>query len=218
MRKPKIFAYEGEEVLVEYEARRCIHAEECVKGLPGVFERDRRPWIDPDQASAAEIIEVVGRCPTGALRANSREGALEGASPATNTLQVLPNGPLYVEGKLELTETDGDLRKEYRIALCRCGESRNKPFCDKSHVEAGFTDDGSLGDATLTPAEGGDVDPLVLSTVNNGPVLFRGPLEIRGSDREVCQSGGKGALCRCGASANKPYCDGSHVGAGFVAD
>jgi len=61
-------------------------------------------------------------------------------------------------------------------------------------------------------------DLLGLSTVPNGPVLFKGPLEIFGADDGDSQSGSKGALCRCGASSNKPYCDGSHVAAGFEAD
>ena len=218
MPRRKIYAYEGEAVLIEYEARRCIHAAECVKGLPGVFERDRRPWIAPDRGSAKEIVEVVARCPTGALRVSRKDGGGEEAEPSLNFLQVEPDGPLFLHGKLELTENDGSVRKENRIALCRCGESRNKPFCDNSHVEADFADDGSLGIATLGPSAGEAWDPLALSTVANGPLLFRGPLEIRGADSSDSQSAGKGALCRCGASANKPYCDGSHVGVGFEAD
>lgn len=61
-------AYEGHDVIVSFDTAVCQHAAECVRGLPTVFDTHRRPWIDPDGASADEVIEVVGRCPSGALR------------------------------------------------------------------------------------------------------------------------------------------------------
>ena len=64
-KKPRV--YEGRDITVEYDAARCIHVAECVKGLPAVFDPNRRPWVDPDAATADEIAAVVRRCPTGAL-------------------------------------------------------------------------------------------------------------------------------------------------------
>lgn len=61
-------AYEGREVTVSFDSARCEHAAECVRGLPTVFDTTRRPWIEPDGAPADQVIEVVGRCPSGALR------------------------------------------------------------------------------------------------------------------------------------------------------
>lgn len=61
-------AYVGEAVIVSFDGQLCAHAAECVRGAPAVFDTQRRPWIDPDGAPADEVIEVVGRCPSGALR------------------------------------------------------------------------------------------------------------------------------------------------------
>lgn len=218
MPKRQFYDYEGELVVIRYEPRRCIHAEECVKGLPGVFERDRRPWIDPNQATVQEVVDAVARCPTGALRVERRDGGPPEPSPERNTAHVLPDGPVYLEGQLELHLSDGTERSESRVALCRCGDSQNKPFCDNSHLDAGFTDDAVLGVARMAPAAQDRSDPLQLSTAPNGPVRFQGPLEIVGGDGIQAQRGDKGFLCRCGASENTPYCDGSHAAAGFEAE
>lgn len=216
--KGKIYEYRGQAVVIRFEARRCIHAEECIKGLPGVFEKDRRPWIDPEQASPAQVVDVVARCPTGALRVERQDGGPGEPEPHGNRARVAASGPVYVEGSLELKTADGSHLDERRVALCRCGDSRNKPFCDNSHVKAGFADDGSLGVASMAPVPADATGPLVLSAVANGPMLFQGPLELVGADGEESQRGSKGALCRCGASQNKPYCDGSHAAAGFEAE
>ena len=60
--------YAGQDVTVSFDPEVCQHAAECVRGLPSVFDSQRRPWIQPDGASAAEVIEVVARCPSGALQ------------------------------------------------------------------------------------------------------------------------------------------------------
>lgn len=61
-------AYEGRLITVTFEARRCLHAAECVNGLPEVFDTTERPWIRPDGAEAERLVEVVRRCPSGALQ------------------------------------------------------------------------------------------------------------------------------------------------------
>ncbi|MEU7973681.1 (4Fe-4S)-binding protein [Micromonospora sp. NPDC049089] len=60
--------YEGQKITVTFEARRCLHAAECVRGLPEVFDTSQRPWIRPDGAEAERLAEVVERCPSGALQ------------------------------------------------------------------------------------------------------------------------------------------------------
>jgi len=57
----------SDKVVVRYNPAICIHAGECVRGLPSVFSLSRKPWIDVNAASAAAIIEQVKRCPSGAL-------------------------------------------------------------------------------------------------------------------------------------------------------
>ncbi len=63
--------YVGHEVTVSFDAEVCQHSGNCVRGLPVVFDVAKRPWIQPDNAPAADVIEVVGRCPSGALRIES---------------------------------------------------------------------------------------------------------------------------------------------------
>jgi CDGSH-type Zn-finger protein len=128
------------------------------------------------------------------------------------------NGPLYFEGDLDITGLSEDMPGvRFRAALCRCGDSRNKPFCDNTHEKKGFRDRGALGDtgqATLESTGG----PLQINSAPNGPLLIAGNFTIRtGSGREGWK-GTKAALCRCGASQNKPFCDGAHKDAGFKAD
>ena len=136
--KKKIRIYEAPELVVEYDVSRCIHAAKCVQGLPQVFDPDQRPWIDPERAPAEDISEVIERCPTGALRFRWRDGGREEQPAPVNTVRVEKNGPLYVKGDLEIQMPEGKSMKETRAALCRCGHSKNKPFCDGSHKEMGF--------------------------------------------------------------------------------
>lgn len=56
-------------------------------------------------------------------------------------ITVLDNGPYLVEGEVELVDAKGNafgLGGRTKLALCRCGHSQNKPFCDGSHKTAGF--------------------------------------------------------------------------------
>ena len=130
--------YRTEQIVVYWEPALCIHAAECVRGLPQVFNVRRRPWVDASAADADEIAAVVQRCPTSALHyARLDEGPDEQPDePARIAAQ--PDGPLYVRGCIELVDENGSQRLLTRAALCRCGQSKNKPFCDNSHLESGF--------------------------------------------------------------------------------
>lgn len=131
--------YRSESIVVSFDARICIHAAECVRGLPQVFDTNRRPWIKPDEAAADRIAEVVLRCPTGALHFERLDGGPVEPIPAETTLTVVADGPIYVRGNVEVTNANGALiRKDTRLALCRCGHSANKPFCDGTHSKVGF--------------------------------------------------------------------------------
>ncbi len=131
--------YSGNGIVVTYDVRRCIHAEECVHGLPSVFDPDRRPWIDAGAATPDQIADVVHACPTGALGYRRTDGGPEEPDPAEPAIRMAADGPLYVAGRLSIESADGEVVFEgKRVALCRCGASKNKPFCDNSHVEAGF--------------------------------------------------------------------------------
>lgn len=213
--KRTIYEFAGEVVTVYWNARRCIHAEECIHGLPTVFDPQRRPWIEPDRGSAEEVKSAVLACPTGALHFGSADGRDEPAA-AVNTVRIEPNGPLHLAGRLTIELSGGETLEENRAALCRCGDSANKPFCDNKHLEKEFEDDGTLGESQLADAST-DRSDLHIDLAANGPLLLAGPLSVSGSDSPE-QSGTRGAFCRCGASNNKPYCDGSHTAIGFTSD
>lgn len=128
-------AYRGEGVTVFYDARRCLHAAECVRGLPAVFDPDVRPWIRPENASAETVAEVARRCPTGALHYELAGGDDEVGEDETRVTPQ-PGGPLLIRGRLTIGTPTGELN-ETRAALCRCGGSGNRPFCDGTHSKIG---------------------------------------------------------------------------------
>ncbi|MGW0336109.1 (4Fe-4S)-binding protein [Streptomyces sp. NPDC003011] len=123
-------AYQAPEITVTFEARRCLHAAECVVGLPEVFDLDRRPWILPEGAPAGRLAEVVRRCPSGALRYELAEGEAERPDRPTRISRT-PLGQLVVRGELSLDTEDGP-STETRAVLCGCARSRLQPYCDHS--------------------------------------------------------------------------------------
>lgn len=130
--------YRTDQIVVYWEPQLCIHTARCLRGLPQVFDINRRPWIKVDAASAEQIAEVVTRCPTSALRFERLDGGPQEQAPEQTTIQATPDGPLYVRGDLKIVNQDRSIRELKRAALCRCGHSNNKPFCDGSHWEVNF--------------------------------------------------------------------------------
>ncbi|WBB58810.1 (4Fe-4S)-binding protein [Streptomyces sp. WMMC500] len=121
-------AYEGRSVTVTFEARRCLHAAECVRGLPEVFDLDERPWIRPDGAEAGRLAEVVRRCPSGALQYALVDGAAEAPDLPTQITRGSA-GQLVLRGEVSVDTAEGP-RTETRAVLCGCGQSRLQPYCD----------------------------------------------------------------------------------------
>jgi len=134
-------AYVGEGIAVTWEPRLCIHTARCTRGLPAVFESARRPWIDPNGAPADEIAALIERCPSGALSYRRLDGGAQEQPAAVTTVEPQRNGPLYVRGRFRV-EVQGEVREMTRASLCRCGFTGNAPFCDNSHLRAGFAIDG----------------------------------------------------------------------------
>jgi uncharacterized Fe-S cluster protein YjdI/CDGSH-type Zn-finger protein len=131
--------YRNREIGVSWEPKLCIHAGYCFRGLPEVFQPQERPWVKVDAATAEKIAEVVMTCPTGALHFERLDGGPQEPHPEETTVDARPNGPLYVRGHVRITGPGGRLiREDTRVALCRCGHSGNKPFCDGSHRRVGF--------------------------------------------------------------------------------
>ena len=212
--KRRIRSYEAEDIIIDFDARRCIHAAECVRGLPAVFDPERRPWIDPEgEEDRDRIVQVIERCPSGALHYRLRDSAEAERPQEACTIRVEPNGPLYARGDLRVQLDEDEVVTETRLALCRCGLSSNKPFCDNSHLRENFEHDGRLGQSSLKDEEPTD-SAVELRPLPDGPLLVAGPVTIEGPGDEQ-MSGTGGALCRCGHSANKPFCDGTHRKVGF---
>lgn len=130
--------YRTDHIIVHWEPKLCIHTARCLRGLPQVFDINRRPWIEVEAASADQIAEVVRRCPTSALRFERLDGGPYEEAPEQTTIQATPDGPLYVRGELKIINQDREIRQLKRAALCRCGHSKNKPFCDGSHWDVDF--------------------------------------------------------------------------------
>jgi CDGSH-type Zn-finger protein/uncharacterized Fe-S cluster protein YjdI len=203
--------YEGDGFEVSYDARRCIHAAECVRGLPAVFDTARRPWILPGAADADAVAAVVARCPSGALHVARSDGAPTEQPPGRTLILVTPDGPLFVSGQVRVLAADGaTILEDTRVALCRCGQSASKPCCDNSHRAAGFADAGAVPPGGEAAGEG----LLTVTASANGPLLLDGPFTLRSLDGEE-HTGTKAALCRCGGSGHKPFCDGTHRRVGF---
>src|SRR5262245_24308325 len=125
--------YEGEGIAVLWEPGLCIHTANCIRNLPEVFVPTNRPWVDVTKANAEAIAEAVRSCPTGALRYERTDGAPQEEAPGEVTVVPQRDGPLFVRGSFQVIDAEGNVvRSVTRAALCRCGFSENKPFCDNS--------------------------------------------------------------------------------------
>ena len=154
------------------------------------------------------------RCPTGALTYDMADGSRAESADSVNTVQVAYNGPLFLRGDLDIEGAPEDAPGlKFRVALCRCGHSKNKPFCDNSHEEAGFKDYGAIGKTGDTDCEGGG--PLQVKPAQDGPLLLKGNLVLKSGSGCESWRGSQVALCRCGSSKSKPFCDGQHKQVGF---
>lgn len=205
----------GREVTITFDGTRCIHSRNCVLSHPEVFVPNvKGAWIHPDAARADVVLALGVNCPSGAIRvARNDGGASSDEAPVVNLLRLRENGPLSLEAPMILR---GVAEPGPRATLCRCGASANKPYCDGSHVAAGFVASGEVAvkESAALEARGGAVDVMPLP---NGPLKVTGNLEVVSGTGHTVNRVTQAFLCRCGQSANKPYCDGSHTAAGFTA-
>lgn len=129
--------YTRDNLTIVWKPGLCIHSGVCVKALPEVYRPKEKPWIRPELASAEALKAQIARCPSGAL--SFREAtATQSVEADLPTLQVVPGGPLIFRGRVQLEQEGGSRTLEGRSALCRCGGSSKKPFCDGSHKNLTF--------------------------------------------------------------------------------
>ena len=202
------------EVTIVFDGKRCIHSRNCVLDRPDVFVPNvQGAWIHPERASADEVLEIAHNCPSGAIQVQKPDGTAMEKAPIVNTVRVRENGPLAFHAPLTIADTpDG-----YRATLCRCGASKNKPYCDGSHATSGFV---ATGEPATTPSEplAQRNGPLHVEPTHNGPLHVSGDMELVSGTGRTLNRVTDAWLCRCGHSANKPYCDGTHAKIGFMAD
>lgn len=208
---PGIESVPGEQLDLIYEGKRCIHSRFCVTLAPQVFLANvQGPWIHPDAMPVERLVEVAHACPSGAIRYRRRDGQPDEAAPPVNLASVREAGPYAFRAELVLAGAPAG----FRATLCRCGASKNKPFCDGSHRAIGFSASGEPASgepAALARRDG----PLAIDPQPDGPLRVRGNLEIMSGTGRVVSRVTSAYLCRCGGSANKPFCDGTHARIGF---
>ena len=139
--------YTNNEVTVVWKPKECIHSTICWKGLIEVFNPKGRPWVKMDGATTEKIIEQVRKCPSGALSyylnaeivANETADKVVAESAQVMKVEVTPNGPYLIKTECLIIHSDGrEETKTGTVALCRCGASGNKPYCDGGHRKIGF--------------------------------------------------------------------------------
>ncbi len=134
--------YKGKEVTIHDNRGICSHVGFCTDNLPSVFRLGQEPWIDPDGASKEEIIETIRKCPSGALSysVDSIEHRDQEREPL---VEISKDGPYFVTGEIQIVghENRAEEVSNEHCTLCRCGSSKNKPFCDGTHWQIGFKDD-----------------------------------------------------------------------------
>lgn len=136
--RDRVRDFVGREITIHDNRGLCAHDESCVRGCPTVFRSDRTPWIDPQGASPGQIMATIDKCPSGALGYTYRgkRGPEPDRSPA---IRIVKNGPYRLEGGIQIRDDQGCLPQfREHCTLCRCGQARNKPFCDGAHDDAPF--------------------------------------------------------------------------------
>jgi CDGSH-type Zn-finger protein/uncharacterized Fe-S cluster protein YjdI len=214
----RIRKYTGENIDVTYDAGRCIHVAECLKRLPTVFDKSKRPWIQTDACSADSVAATVLTCPSGALHYERKDGGAAEPVEEHNTIRLVKNGPLYLCGDFTIVNGAGELVvTDTRASLCRCGASANKPFCDNTHRTTGFRSPAAVTEpqSVVEAAYGGT---LRVETTTNGPLHVTGNFTVLNGLGEPIYQGTDKSFCRCGGSNNMPFCDSTHNKIGFLAE
>lgn len=148
--KKTVKMYTNGEISIYWQPDLCIHSANCLVGLPAVFKARHRPWIQPEGASTEEIIQTINTCPSRALLYKRNNESASGDLPDLEQKgkpafgKILANGPLLLSGNFILRDAQNnpiDSGGNDVVAICRCGSSAKKPFCDGSHVRTGYRDD-----------------------------------------------------------------------------
>jgi CDGSH-type Zn-finger protein/uncharacterized Fe-S cluster protein YjdI len=199
--------YKGSTVNVSFDSARCSHSGNCLRNLPSVFNLKAKPWINLGDCDSAAVMDAVSRCPSGALQFSE-------ACDENVSLKIVTDGPLELRGDITLKASFNDAGiTASRLSLCRCGLSKNKPYCDGSHRNR-FKEPGNIDSRAPATTNQPPANAVSVICVENGPLMCKGNVELRDVNNTTLTVIDP-ALCRCGASGRKPFCDGSHNKTGF---
>lgn len=175
----KVDTYKGKKITIHDNRGICAHIGYCTDGLPNVFRMGTEPWIDADAETVEKIIETIKKCPSGAL-SYSIDGVKYDKFAETPEIKITEDGPYYIKGTIELEDEDHPESDEH-FALCRCGNSKNKPFCDGQHWYTKFNDEGKAKNIGLNKnekvaeiqklAQSGKSENSAMSTLREFPTL-----------------------------------------------
>jgi CDGSH-type Zn-finger protein/uncharacterized Fe-S cluster protein YjdI len=163
MDDPRNRQYTNGDITVFWIPSKCIHATTCFRELIEVYNPGRRPWVNMEGAPTRRIIEVTNKCPTQALvwkynedlteeeqKAQRHYGAVEETPRSLSTrekptnIRIMRDGPIVVEGEFEVIgKDDKKLNPTTMTSFCRCGASRNMPYCDGTHRKIDFRDENT---------------------------------------------------------------------------
>lgn len=137
--------YTNDEITVIWKPELCVHSGVCVKNLPDVFRPKEKPWIKIEADTSNRIMRTVEKCPSGALSYRIEKQSVAPPDHSQEKernakIELMKNGPLIVYGSVEIKDSDGSLKTSSAetTAFCRCGASKDKPFCDGSHSDVNF--------------------------------------------------------------------------------
>lgn len=196
-----------------FDGKKCIHSRNCVLNRPDVFVPNvEGEWIHPERASTDELHAIAENCPSGAIR--FEESGKETNLPLINTLHIRENGPYALRAEIQM---EGEPGTTTRLTLCRCGASKNKPYCDGSHAEVPFIATGEV-EVKASEALESRSGVVRVEPAKDGPLFLYGNLEVCAGTGHTVNRAQEVHLCRCGHSKNKPYCDGTHKVIGFTSE
>ena len=177
------------------------------------YMSDPAEQVGPPETSRDENLTTSAKALDRWFRERQKNQGAPRLLDVPNEALVSNGGPLQLTGNITLVREDGTVLYANHLTLCRCGSSKSKPTCDGQHLEREFLNPGKITEASEIPASP-RASKITVSCIKDGPITFRGRLRLHNQFGQECVKM-RGSLCRCGQSANKPFCDGSHERVGF---
>ena len=177
------------------------------------FMNEPAPERDHSKAGQSENLTTTAKALDRWFKQRQKNQGAPRLLEIPNETMISSGGPLQVTGNITLVHEDGTVQYANHLTLCRCGHSNSKPICDDQHMEREFLHSGKFSEVSEVAASQRP-SKITISCIKDGPITFRGRLRLHNQFGQECVKM-RGSLCRCGQSASKPFCDGSHERTGF---